>query len=327
MRRPERVVGMAWLIGSLILASGLLSGCSPKKEFEAPARIGINSWAGYEPLEMAAEAGRFSSREAVLLRFDSTRVGLRKFIDGDLDALGATLEEALWLAKRKKDFRIAQVLDVSDGGDVLIARPGAELSAKKPLRVGVERFGPGERLLLEALRARSLPLSAIILIHTPAEEQAAAFAEGKVDAVATFEPQASAIEQMGGVRLFDSSKMTAKIVDVLLVSESALREPSKVRGICAAVRGHLEKVKEIREHPQAAEEEVSRLREDAENRRTSWDLMRFPGLEESRHDLSDPQRAPRWATMAAKEMKEISGWDGEGLPASAFGAIDCDEKK
>lgn len=330
----------AVLAGLALAAGSLLGGCGgegaearegdPAKPAAAeaawsPARIGINRWAGYAALEMAAEAELFTDDQALVLPMGSTREAMAKFEAGHLDAIGATFEEALWLAGRGKRYRIAMVLDVSEGGDALLSRPGVGLAMLRGKRVGVERFGPGERLLEEALGLVGMSGRDVRKEHIAADRLAESLRGGEVDAVAAFEPALSSLEKEGFERIYDSAQLKGRIADALLVSEEAAADPGKRAGICAALRGHLAKSESARRDRKAAAREIAKIREArAQDYERAWEGLRALTWKESEAALRDPEGARSWAEQAASAMERLPGWAGKAIPEEAFGGIGCE---
>ena len=202
----------------LILCVWLISGCTP-----APVdaiRLGTNVWAGYEPLYLARSFGWLDEPKVKLIEFTSTTSVLRAMRDHTLEAAAMTLDEALILYQDDPDIRIVLVMDESTGADALLARPGiANLHASKGKRIAAETTALGAYMISRALDHGQLQLSDITLISLPANEHAAAFRKGRVDAVVTFEPVKSELLHDGAELIFDSSHIAGEIVDVLVVHE------------------------------------------------------------------------------------------------------------
>jgi len=199
----------------------LVAGCTPAPV--EPIRLGTNVWAGYEPLYLARSLGWLDEPKIKLVEFMSTTPVLRAMRDHTLEAAAMTLDEALILYQDDPDIRIVLVMDESTGADVLLARPGiTNLHELKGKRVAAETTALGAYMISRALDRGQLQLSDITLISLPANEHAAAFKHGKVDAVITFEPVKSELLREGAELIFDSSNIPGEIVDVLVVHDDAL---------------------------------------------------------------------------------------------------------
>jgi NitT/TauT family transport system substrate-binding protein len=159
---------------------GLLTACTPPAP---PLQVGSNHWAGYEGLYYARELGLLDPRQIRLLEFSSTQESLRAFRNGALDAVAVTLDEALLLAEQEQEPSIALIMDVSMGGDVLLAKPGiSRLAGIKGLRIGLETTTLGAYMLARVLAKAGLHARDVQVVHLPVDRHLQAYEEGDVDA-------------------------------------------------------------------------------------------------------------------------------------------------
>ena len=86
------------------------------------------------------------------------------------------------------------------------------------------------------LRKAGLKRADIIVVPLTADQQADAWKQGAIDAVACYEPAASQIIAMGGQNLFDSRQIPDLIMDVLAVRDSVLDDvhSESIRHLVAA---------------------------------------------------------------------------------------------
>lgn len=215
-----------------VLAALSLGGCSPSE----PLRIGVHPWIGYEPLYLAEEFGWLPERLR-LVKQQAASDSMDGLMAGDLDAAALTLDEALRVRGAGVPIRIVTVTDVSVGADVLLVRPGVERLTDLPgRRVAVELNAVSGVMLFAVLDAAGLGTHDISIVDMPVNEHAEAWRRGIIDASVNYEPEASRLEAMGAVRLFDSSQLPETIFDVLVVTEATAEErPDAVR---ALVRAH-----------------------------------------------------------------------------------------
>lgn len=242
-------------------------------------RVGTNVWIGYEPLHAAAADGRLGP-ELRLVEYVSATQVLRGFENGDIDAAAVTLDEALRLASTTHDVQLIAVLDVSTGGDAVIARPPrTTLAHLAGARIAVEHTAVGELVLRRALERARLKRADVEVVPTPANEHLAAWDAG-VDAVVTFEPVRSRLLALGGVELLSSGELPGEIVDVLVARRSLVKaRPGLGRQLAATWFA-------LRSWVQAEPERFSRLAAprlrvtEAEVRR-QLSTLRFPDEAES----------------------------------------------
>ncbi|KPP97354.1 ABC transporter substrate-binding protein [Marinobacter sp. HL-58] len=219
----------------LSIAAGLsvagLSGCSKP----GPLAFGIHPWIGYEPLYLARDFGWLP--ETVTFRTGtSARDSMNGLLSGELGGAALTLDETIRVWSQGTELVVVAVADVSAGADVLMVRPRiSELADLRGQRIAVELDGVSGILLLKILEVAGLTRDDIVTVDLPVNLHPEAWARGDVDASVCYEPTVSALEQEGGVRLFDSSEMPETIFDVLVVTrDTAEQNPRAVRDLVAA---------------------------------------------------------------------------------------------
>jgi NitT/TauT family transport system substrate-binding protein len=200
----------AALAGSLSLAA---AGCGPAPE---PLRVGILVWPPFELPLVAAELGWLPEREVRLLDFHSPADLVRALERGQVDAATLTLDYLPRLAADTAT-RIVFVVDRSQGGDALVARPDVpSLGALKGRRVALEPGELGQRVLQAALAAAGLAPEDVTLVPVDIGEHVRAWQEGRADAFVTYEPARSRLLDLGARELFSSKAMPYPIVDVMV---------------------------------------------------------------------------------------------------------------
>lgn len=207
----------------LLLPALLLAGCSDVPE--PPLGFGANVWPGYEPLYLARERGYLDTAAIHPVEYLSASQVHRALSNGTIDVAALTLDEALRAAVEIPNLRVFLVADISAGGDAIIARPGVEdLADLAGRRVAVEDTALGAYFLALALERAGLEPADVEQVPLRVNEHEAAFRRGDIDAAVTFEPVRSHLLNAGGRVLFDSHQAPGRIVDVLVTSESVLRE-------------------------------------------------------------------------------------------------------
>ena len=216
-----------WNIVVLGLLAGALVGCSsePASTSTPQARLGTNLWPGYEPFYLARELGILPSSQVQLVEYPSASEVIRGFRNGALDAAALTLDEVLLLAQNNIPVKVVLVLDISAGGDVIMARPEIErfedLAGK---RIGVESNALGAYVISRALELNGMALKDVRIEKVAVSGHEAAYRSGQVDAVVTFEPVRTALARHGAREIFSSKAIPGEIVDVLVVHEDYLNK-------------------------------------------------------------------------------------------------------
>ncbi|MDH5510450.1 MAG: ABC transporter substrate-binding protein [Nitrospinota bacterium] len=228
---PSRPLRLAVLTIALAVA---LTGCERKPE--PPLRVGTNTWPGYELLYLAKHLGLYKGKSLDVIRYPSSSDSMTAFRNGLIEAVAVTLDEALLLQSEGQRIRLVLLFDFSNGGDVIIGRPGLEsirdLEMKK---VGVENTALGAYMLTRALEESGMSLDRITIVPLKLNQHEKAYTEKTVDAVVTFEPVRSRLLEAGGRILFHSGQIPGEIIDVLAVREDvATKRPTLVRRMVRA---------------------------------------------------------------------------------------------
>jgi ABC-type nitrate/sulfonate/bicarbonate transport system substrate-binding protein len=182
-------------------------------EDSVPFRIAANIWPGYEPLHLAAKLGYFAPLPVTVHEMPSSSASLHAFRNRTVDAAALTLDETLLLAQDGIDLRIILILDVSNGADVLMARPEITQPADlRGRRIGVENTALGAYVLSRALEQAGLLPTEVQVVSLTVDRHEEAYLTGEVDAVVTFEPVRTKLLDRGARILFDSRRLPDEIL-------------------------------------------------------------------------------------------------------------------
>lgn len=181
------------LISGCALAP-LLAGCGPARKL----RIASHVWPGYELMFLARSLGWLDERRASLLETASATASMQAIADGRADGAALTLDEVLRVRADGVPLSVVLVFDISAGADVLLARPGIEsLAGLKGRRIGFEQGAVGTLMLDHALREAGLAAGEVVQVPLPFDRHEAAWREGALDALITFEPVAGRLVGAG----------------------------------------------------------------------------------------------------------------------------------
>jgi NitT/TauT family transport system substrate-binding protein len=233
--RRTALLGILW--AGLLTA---LTACTPAPP--EPLRIAAGPFAGYEPLYLARDLGLLDPDAVRLVEYAPGSQSLRAYRNGVVDGAALTLDEVLILARQGYSPRVVAVLSFSRGADMVIARPEiTSLTELRGRRVGVENTALGGYFLSRVLYFAGVGRSEVEVVPMELAEHPRAFRDGRVDALITFNVSAEDLDEMGAVKLFDSSLIPGEIVDVLAVREEALhRSPQAVASVLRGWAGALE---------------------------------------------------------------------------------------
>ncbi|SKB13238.1 conserved exported hypothetical protein [Planktothrix sp. PCC 11201] len=239
-------------LGILICISlGILISC-----FEQPITpllVGVNNWPGFAPLYLAEQLGYYQNSSIHIVDYPSTTEVSSGLRSGNLQAGGMSIDETLILAETFPEVRAIMLIDVSNGADVILGKPELKTLADiKGKKVGVENTALGAYILSRGLDKAGLSLQDITVVSLGYSEHEAAFKQGEVDAVVTFEPVRSNLLATGAKVLFDSSKIPGEVVDMLVVRQDILETQSK--NLEQLVRGWFMALDYFKKEPENAAE-------------------------------------------------------------------------
>jgi len=208
----------------LVLAVSFLITACDSKIVNEPLRVGTNDWPGYESLHLA-KSKKYYNSDVKMVEMGSASEVLRAYKNGAIELAALTLDEVLLLRSQGFDPVVIAVLDISQGGDVIIAKNGiSSMQGLKGKLLGFEYTALGAYMVSRALEINSMKHDDLTLIPLEFSEHKSAFENDKVDAVVTFEPVRSYLLDSGGTEVFTSKEIPGEIIDVLVVSKSLIEK-------------------------------------------------------------------------------------------------------
>lgn len=204
----------------------LLLGCESKVTQDL--RIGISPWPGYEPLVLAVEKGLFKDTNIRIIRFASPTESFKALRDGAVDVAAFTADEVLHYAEVRDGPKVFLVLDISNGGDAIVAKPGIEsLDDLKGKCIASEPSALGEYVINRALDfTDKVTIEEVSLKPVSIGDQLQAYQKGEADVFVTYEPSKTKLINAGAKVLFDSTQIPYEIIDVFVVNEHTLEQKS-----------------------------------------------------------------------------------------------------
>lgn len=289
---------LGWAGAALI--APLLGACSAPV---SPMRVASIVFPGYEGLFLAREYGHLDAHRVRLVEMLANTDTFRSLAVGQLEAAAMTLDELMTARADGVDLRAVLVFDVSEGADVVLAKPAITLQSLKGRRVAVEDGAMGAVMLSALLKAAGLQPADIVKVPMTLDRSEEVFAQTHVDAVVTAEPWAARIEKKGAARIFDSTAIPGRIVDVLAVRAAALQ--THASELHYLLKGYFAAKVLQKEAPQRANELMSaRLQTPAADITALFRGLRLPDLTENRAMLSPGGAVDTTARELQKVMVE-----------------------
>lgn len=200
---------------------------------ETTLSIGSNIWLGVLPLYYAQVEDMFQKNGVSsfsLLTFEwASHDRTMPINEGLVDVLNMTLETAMIACQSNPDLRIIMPIDVSCGGDAIVANETvADLSDLVGKRIGFEKDWVGEFYLHHMLRIYNIPLDSVQRVHIPSKDTPKALLSSQVDAVVAQEPWLSEISALRQYKTLSSTKTHPVIYAVLVTTQKVIDTKSDI---------------------------------------------------------------------------------------------------
>jgi NitT/TauT family transport system substrate-binding protein len=270
-----------------------------------PLRIGANLWTGYETLFLARDLGELKGKPIRLMDFPSGTEEVRAYRNNEIDGAGLSIDQVITLAATQGDIRIIAIMDYSNGGDVILARPGLrtmrDLTGK---RIGVEATALGAFFLGRALEINDMTPQDVKVVSLELSDHESAYKAGRVDAVVTFGPARINLLKAGAIPLFDSTQIPGEIVDTLAVSTQAIADNAE--NLQALVAARFKALDYFHRNPADATRRMARRTQvKPEEMLQAFRLLQQPSLEENVALLG--QRDPSLLTSMTNLIRVMHG--------------------
>lgn len=232
----------------ICMLATLLAGCGKS---DTPLKVAAHRWPGYELMFLAQLLDWLDPQKAVLVETSTAPESIELLKSGKVDAAALTLDEVLRVREEGLPLTVVLVFDESAGADVVLARPGMQsLVELRGKRIGVEHSAVGEVMLIKLLKAGGLTRQDVEVIDIAVNKQDVAWRQGELDAVVSYYPEVTELQEAGAVAVFDSRDVPGYILDVLAVRTEALEQHK--RGIRHIIEAHFRGLAHLRKFPQDA---------------------------------------------------------------------------
>ncbi|MBI5505919.1 MAG: ABC transporter substrate-binding protein [Deltaproteobacteria bacterium] len=219
-------------------ALSFVIGCSPEA---APSlRLGINPWPGYEFLYLAQEKGfyRDEGLDLRIVEFSCLSDARRSYERGQIDVIATTVIDVLQIRDNcDRSPQIVQVVDYSDGADVILARAGiADGVGLRGARIAIEPASLGGYVLGRALEKNGLTLADVRPVPMDQVSMLDVFRKGEADAVVSYPPTSIRLLRDGAAhKIFSTADIPGEVLDVIAVeAEINARRPADIAKLLRA---------------------------------------------------------------------------------------------
>ena len=234
---------------------GSLTACS--KAVEEPLRIASSPWPGYEPLYLARDLGYLNESRVNLFELPSSDITMESFRNHTTDLATLTLDETLELLHEGTKLRILLIMDVSHGGDAVMATADIKkLVDIKGKRISIVNIPLGLYMLNRLLDRAGLSREDVEVFPMADTHQLAFYQQGKADVVITYEPTKTRLANSGMKVIFDSSDIPNEIFDILVVHEDVYL--TRKAELCTLVQQWFRSLDYMQSSPQDAADRISK---------------------------------------------------------------------
>lgn len=229
---------MKTIVASALVALTCLLSPAEAQE-EKPLTVGMTTWVGYGLLHLADKKGFFRDNhvDVSLLTVQDKPSTAAAIATGRLDGWATTVDTFIFYDARKIGAKQVLAIDFSTGGDGIVAtdtiQTVADLKGKK---LGAEEGSSTYFLLLNVLADAGMSLHDIDLQPMRAGDAGAAFAAGRLDAAATWDPWLGKAAEHGGHVLVSSADKKGLIVDTVAFREDVIEK--RPEDIANFIRGY-----------------------------------------------------------------------------------------
>lgn len=244
-----------------ILAAGLLAVAGLSTASAHPVRLAVAKGTVSLPVHVAAAEGHFRAQglDVQLVRCASGRECLQLVLRGEAD-IATAAELPVVLANRRGDPLVVIASISSTSHQIrLLGRRGAGIAVPEDLRRKRVAVVPGtssEYFLASWLLYHGLPMSAVTMVPIQPDQAAVALANRTADAVAIWEPHASAALQAAagdGIELPNPRVYTQNFVLALGRAQAEARADDWIRLLRALAKAQ----KSIADHPARAQQRLA----------------------------------------------------------------------
>ena len=301
-------------LGSNLMLSAItpsLSGCQPS----TPLTIASHVWPGYEFMFLAKQMNQIYCQDFTLIESKSATDSLQKLADGQVMGAALTLDETLRGIYQGLPLSVVMIFDVSSGADAVIAKaPINSLENLKGARLGVETSALGALMLIKLLAAAQLNHADVNIVAVNVDGHYDAWRSNRIDALISYEPVTSVLENEGAIRLFDSKAIPNTIFDVLAVRSDVLGQYSN--SLKCLIKAHFQAQWAWKSNPIDTNYRLAKLMQlDVQQVPGLFQHLELPDLIYNKHLLSQPAHDLH---LVAKELLQLMEIPTELLSTDLF---------
>ena len=151
--------------------------------------------------------------------------------------------------------------------------------------------------------------------HLSADKHEAAFENGEIDAIVTFEPVRTKLLTLGAREIFSSKDIPGEIVDVMVVNNNAIKKHEKQ--IHTVIQGWFKALDDLHNKPEQSADVISqRQKISSQQVLMSYNGLKLPSISENKILLGAPDRLLQKNIRRMKEIMINEKLLRPGIPVS-----------
>lgn len=224
-----------------------------------------------------------------MINYPSTSEVLRAFKNRTVEVAALTLDEVVLLAESDIPVEIILVLDISEGADVIMARPEVKnMQGLIGAKIAVESTAVGAYILSRALEVHNIQIEQVSLVNVENSSHKDAYINELADAVVTYEPVRTQLLNAGAIEVFNTKEISGEVVDVLVAHKDTVNKYQDT--LTDISQGWFKALKQIQDEPVDSYRFIaSRMKISTREAKESYFGLSLPNLAENRRLLSGPQ--------------------------------------
>jgi len=311
---------MRKIITGILLLVGLLSTAHAQKNNE-PLKVGMTTWVGYGLLHLAAEKGFFEKNgvKVSLTTVQDKPSTAAAIATGRLDGWATTVDTFIFYNAKKLGVKQVLAVDFSKGGEGIVAAADIKNVADlKGRTLGAEEGSSTYFFMLNLLAEHGMSTKDVKLQSMRAGDAGAAFAAGRLDAAATWDPWLSKAKERGGHILASTAELPGLIVDTVAFRSSVIeKRPQDIQNF---IRAYFDAYDFWRASPEEANTMMAKaLGIKAEEFQASLAGLEFVSREDNKKYIGSAASSGEITTVT---RKGIDFYKQSGILKETFDALD-----
>lgn len=206
-----------------------------------PLTVGMTTWVGYGLLHLANEKGFFKKNgvDVSLTTVQDKPSTAAAIATGRMDGWATTVDTFIFYNAQKLGIKQVLAVDFSKGGEgIVVASDIKSVSDLKGRTLGADEGSSTYFFLLNVLADNGMRIKDLKLQSMRAGDAGAAFAAGRLDAAATWDPWLSKAKERGGHIISSSADKPGLIVDTVAFRSDVIAE--RPRDVTNFVKAYFE---------------------------------------------------------------------------------------